>query len=92
MEAAAAAVDQSTETAAVTSLQWSLGVWRRQWRWISRQRRRQRPRCSGGGSVDRDGGSGLVAVELTRLGTRAAVDRWTETALLASLQCKINDE
>ena len=32
----------------------------------------------GGGSVDRDGGSVLVAVELTCLATAAAVDRWTD--------------
>ena len=61
-----------SETAAVD---WST----RRWQW---------PRCSatdvsgdggGGGSVDRDGGSGLDAVKMTSVATMAAVDQSTET-------------
>ena len=42
--------------------------------------------CSGDGSVDRDGVSGTVAVELTSLATAAAVDLSTETVAMAPLQ------
>ena len=40
----------------------------------------------GGASVDTDGGTVLVAVELTCLPTAAAVDRWTKTVAVCSLQ------
>ena len=86
----------TSETAAVCWLQAIGLVWRRRWRWIGGQRRRQCALCSRadvssgdgnrGGSLDRDGGSVLVAVELTCLATAAAVDRWTETAAVPLLQ------
>ena len=88
----AVAVDRSTETAAVASLQWSCSIWRRRRRWIGRQRRRQWRRCiraeapgdsTGGGSAYADGGSGVVAV----VPMGSAVDRSTETTAVASLQC-----
>ena len=40
----------------------------------------------GGGLVDRDGGSGLFAVELSRVATAAAVNHPIETAAVASWQ------
>ena len=53
--------------------------------------------CSGGdesgdgggsGSVDRDGGSGIGAVELSSLAMVAAVDPSTETASVVPLQSR----
>ena len=55
-------------------------AWRRRQRWICRPRGKGRDKLTslgdsgGGGSVDRDSGSGLVAVELTSVVTAAAVD------------------
>jgi hypothetical protein len=92
----------SASTAAVVPLHWIVDavelfrVWWRRRQWIGRERRRQWRRCSGadesgggggGGLVDRDGGSGVDAVELTSLLAAAvAVDWSTETAVVASIQ------
>ena len=84
-----AAVDLSTETAAVGVVEscWrAASRWRR---WICRQRRRQWLWWSrageleaggGGGSVDRDGGSWCFDVMLVSLRQEAVVDLSTETA------------
>ena len=98
---AVVAVDWSTETAAVASMQQSCQAWWRRWRWLSRRRRRQWRRCSGAvesgggggsGSVDRVGGSsGVDAVELLGLVPPAVVAQSTETAAVASMQwsCRV---
>ena len=93
---AAALVVRSTETAAAASMQQSCRVWlRRRRQWISRQRRRQWRRCSGGvrsgcggsgGQVDRDSGSGIDAVEVSGLVALAVVAQLIETAAVASMQ------
>ena len=87
-------VDLSIETASVASMQSSLRVWRQQCRWIRRQRRRQWHHCSrgdesgdgnDGGSVDRDGVSGCVAIKPTNVATATEMDPLTETVALAPL-------
>ena len=81
--AVAAAADLSTETAAV-------GVLKSRWRvggsghWWSRAGESEAG--GGGGSVDRDGGSGFVGLELASRAMAAAVDGPTWTAAVGELE------